>query len=263
MNNRASIILISLLWICIECGENDEKSGFTEVPIEIDTVICADWGNVIFDEYILENNVWGKGNITNYLQCIFYDNTGENIELGWEWTWPSSGNNVKAYPEIVFGHKPWSPTSTTPSLPLVISDVQSINITLDSDMTASGSYNLAYDIWITTTHVPSENVISREIMIWLANSQLMPAGEKIETVIIDEMAFDLYKHSFPDWEYLAFLPHEQTTDSSIRLEQFLNTLINFQLLEETEFIASIEFGNEIVDGSGNLIIHQYEISVNP
>ena len=88
MNKRASIILISLLWICINCGVKDEKKAFTELTIEIDTVICTDWGNVIFDEYILENNVWGKGNITNYLQCIFYKNTEEQNEFGWEWNWP-------------------------------------------------------------------------------------------------------------------------------------------------------------------------------
>jgi len=195
--------------------------------------------------------------------AFFYKNTEEQNEFGWEWTWPSLGNNVKAYPEIIFGHKPWSSTSTTHSLPLKISDVQSVNITLDSDLTATGSYNLAYDIWLTSTNIPSENVISAEIMIWLTNSQLMPAGEKFETVIIDEMSYDLYKHTFPGWEYLAFLPHDPTTTTTIRLEQFLNALINSHLIEETEFLVSIEFGNEIVDGSGNLKIHQYEILVNP
>lgn len=263
MNKKVGIIFISLLWICIECGEKDDKDTVFEVPVEVDTVICADWGNVIFDEYILENNVWGKGVITNYLQCIFYKDIEDQNEFGWEWTWPSSGSNVKAYPEIIYGHKPWSLTSTTPSLPLKISDVQSISLILNSDLTASGSFNLAYDIWITTTNVPSENVISREIMIWLTNNQLMPAGEKIETVIIDEVNYDLYQHTFPGWEYIAFLPHEPLTSTTIKFERFVNTLIDFKLLEETEFIASIEFGNEIVDGSGNLIIHQYEISVNP
>lgn len=263
MNKRVSIILISFLWICIECRGKDDKDTVSDVSSEIDTVICVDWGYVIFDEYILENNVWGKGVITNYLQCIFYKDIKDQVEFGWEWTWPSSGSNVKSYPEIIFGHKPWSSTSTTPSLPLKISDVQSIILTLDYDLVASGSYNLAFDIWITSTNEPSENNISREIMIWLTNNELMPAGEKIETVNINEVNYDLYQHTFPGWEYLTFLAHEPLTNTSIRLEQFLNTLIDFQLLSESEFLASIEFGNEIVDGSGNLIIKQYEISVNP
>jgi len=41
----------------------------------------------------------------------------------------------------------------------------------------------------------------------------------------------------------------------------LEALIELELVSETEYIASIELGNEIVDGQGKTIIKQYEINI--
>lgn len=262
MKNLSVFFLVCSIFVLSTCEDQNVQDQQIQIQ-DIDTVSCEDWAEIMFDDYVVSNNVWNKGSITNYTQCIFREEEDGQIQFGWEWNWPSSGWDVKSYPEIIFGHKPWSLSSTTPSLPLKISDVQSISITLESDLVTSGSCNLAFDIWITDTDEPSEDVINKEIMIWLTNNELMPAGEKIATVLINEINYDLFQYFFEGWEYLAFLAHEPTTTSSIQLELFLNTLIDFQLLEDTEFIASIELGNEIVDGAGIITIESYGITVVP
>ena len=59
---------------------------------------CNPWDEYSFIPYLLQNNTWGQGDITNFSQCIFV--TSDSI-LGWNWNWPNIGSNVKAYPEII------------------------------------------------------------------------------------------------------------------------------------------------------------------
>ena len=61
---------------------------------------CSPWEEYSFGPYLLQNNTWGQGDITDFSQCIF--TTSDSI-FGWNWDWPNIGNNVKAYPEIIFG----------------------------------------------------------------------------------------------------------------------------------------------------------------
>ena len=83
------------------------------------TFICGDWEQESFGSYILENNVWGQGDITNYSQCIFLVDNGH---FGWKWDWPNEGSHVKSYPEVMFGKKPWSSSSTHSSMPLQVQE---------------------------------------------------------------------------------------------------------------------------------------------
>ncbi|MHA2099558.1 MAG: hypothetical protein ACW99A_12855, partial [Candidatus Kariarchaeaceae archaeon] len=46
------------------------------------TYYCNDLAQILIGSYLIENNVWGKGNITNYTQCV-YETT--NKEFGWNW----------------------------------------------------------------------------------------------------------------------------------------------------------------------------------
>src|ERR1035437_2457988 len=53
---------------------------------------------------VLYNNVYGKGQITNYKQSVFHGND----DAGWEWDWPESGGPVlKVDPEVLVGRSPW------------------------------------------------------------------------------------------------------------------------------------------------------------
>ena len=264
MSKLIKILGISFLTI-IACHKESEEpiDDNNEIALSADTVICEDWGIIETGDFIIENNVWNKGNTTNYSQCIFLNDSNGTVQFGWEWTWPNQTETVvKSYPEVIFGSKPWNTSSTTAELPIKIADIQSLSISLDAEMEATGSYNLAFDIWITETDEQSEEVITKEIMIWLESKELSPAGEIIETVLIDSVSYDLYHYSFPDWEYLAFHSQQNISSVSIQLHKFLESLIDLDLLAETEYMTSIELGNEIVDGTGRTIINQFAITIN-
>ena len=118
----------------------------------------------------------------DFSQCIF--TTSDSI-FGWNWDWPNIGNNVKAYPEIIFGKKPWSSSSTNNLLPIALGRVENFEVEFDIQTEANGNYNSAFEFWITEDSLSNENGITTEVMIWTSNSFLHPAGNQISIVYVD------------------------------------------------------------------------------
>ena len=143
---------------------------------------CDPWAQEPYGDYLIENNVWGQGSINEFTQCIF---TTNDSSFGWNWDWPDIGYNVKAYPEIIFGKKPWSINSTTNELPLKVGNVETFEVNFDLNIEASGNYNLAFEFWVTEDSISNQDQITNEVMIWTANSLLQPAGEEISVFFSD------------------------------------------------------------------------------
>ena len=49
---------------------------------------CADWHRVGVGNYQVENNVWNKGDINSYQQCIAIREGAKGNDTGWAWNWP-------------------------------------------------------------------------------------------------------------------------------------------------------------------------------
>jgi hypothetical protein len=211
------------------------------------------------DSYLLENNVWGKGEITNYSQCVYV--TGNN-KFGWHWDWPYSGSNVKAYPEVIFGKKPWQSQSTHPLIPAKLSAIETFTIDFDLDMSAQGIYNLAFEFWVTRDSLSDGSDITTEVMIWMDQSSMTPAGTLIDTLSIDGFSYYLYQANWSSWTYFAFLSETKQYQGLLNVHQFINYMINQGLLNPNEYFASFELGNEVIQGNGATDIQQYEVKVN-
>jgi hypothetical protein len=223
------------------------------------TYYCDDWAQTQIGSYLIENNVWGKGNIVDYMQCIY--KTGSN-KFGWHWDWPNSGYDVKAYPEVIFGRKPWSNHSTHPSLPTKLSAIETFTVDYELDMSAQGIYNLAFEFWVIPDSLSDGNNITTEVMIWTDTNIMMPAGIIISTVSIDGITYNLYRDVFTDWTYFAFLSETVQHQGTLNVDKFINYMVDQSLLDPAEYFASFELGNEVIQGSGITNVHNYEIMVN-
>ena len=49
---------------------------------------CHDWTRLSDGNYIVENNVWNKGNMNTYQQCVYLLDKGNAVNAGWGWDWP-------------------------------------------------------------------------------------------------------------------------------------------------------------------------------
>jgi len=254
------------LAVVLVAGCSSENGNGPESKDGTDTLstatLCDDGSEMREGEYILSNNVWGKGDRTDYEQCIIHTKLKDGVQFGWEWNWPNDGSdNVKAYPEIVYGWKPWSSQSTSTMLPVKLGDVDSIIVSFQKVRSIMyGSGNLAFDLWVTSSGQPNPGNIKHEIMIWLERDILRPGGSKQSSVTVDGYTYDFYRADW-NWTYLAFILQPEEDVDVFHLHTFLDFLIDAGHISADEYLASIEFGNEIVYGSGYTIIQDFTIEV--
>ena len=220
---------------------------------------CGPWEEYSLGSYLLQNNTWGQGDITNFSQCIF---TTSDSVFGWNWDWPNIGNSVKAYPEIIFGKKPWSSISTNNVLPIALNRIENFEVDFDFQTEANGNYNSAFEFWITEDSLSNENGITTEVMIWTSNNFLQPAGNQISIVYVDGYFYKMYRAVFDAWVYYAFVSEVDQHNGTLKIHDFINYMVSIGHLNPNEFLGSFEFGNEIVHGNGQTTINQYSISIN-
>ncbi|MFH0736565.1 MAG: hypothetical protein V1773_19775 [bacterium] len=250
----------SLILLFVGCKKDSETESNINYPT-IDTTICTADASFKVNEYTIINNCWGKGTIQDYMQCIFIKKNINEMSVGFSWQWPADNNDVKAYPEILFGWKPWNSSSTTTKLPIRVGSIKTLKASYTSITTSLyGVGNTAFDLWITSSKTPTVSDITREVMIWTKNFGQTPGGSKVATVTIDNVEYDLYKGNW-DWTYLAFVNKGVSGITNVNLDKFLAYLFENGYISPNENLASIEFGNEIVNGSGNTTIRNYNITV--
>jgi hypothetical protein len=223
---------------------------------------CADWDRFGFSDFYMENNVWGKGSLTGYKQCLFRSE-GKNPTFGWEWDWPQGAPDVASYPCLSYGWKPWNSSSTTPLLPLQLSKVKKALITYDLALDAEGIYNLSFDAWLTSEERPAEINITGELMIWLTRKTLRPDGVSSQSVTIDGEGYDFYHGKPPHagWPYLAFIKKNDRVSGTTDLKKFLDFLLKNKHISKKDYLASIEFGDEVVYGKGRTEFKKYSVEI--
>ena len=237
---------------------------------------CGDWTRLRNASFLYVNNVWNQGTIKreNRLQCLLKRVVDGKEQHGWRWRWPRGSGEVKAYPEVIYGHKPWLSTSTTGALPRRISAIKEFTVAYDVRMHAHGRYNLAFDIWVTNNDRPTPAAITHEIMIWVGDRtdawEPYP-GKWVKSVMVGGAAYDLYvklhaewltEHGSPNVVYIAFNARMARLSGGIDIREFLDYLTENGHLSAEGFVASVELGNEVMHGTGELWLKTYEISVN-
>jgi hypothetical protein len=241
----------------------EPRATETTLAIKCDNEISIDSG-----DYRVENNTWGKGSLTGWSQCIgIGPGTGGAISARWTWNWLNSGSNVKGYPEIIFGQKPGG-TTTTKALPVMLSEIGLLTVSYDVTSTYSGNGNVAFDIWLTDTSNPTifgTPPITHEVMVWLdQQGGLGPRGNFKERVNLNDSTYAVFVAPKwgAGWEYVAFFsPESRLGAGTVDLGSLLAYMQEKDLATGTEYLASIEFGNEIATGIGETIVKSYSVSL--
>ncbi len=240
----------------------------TSVTADNMPLVCKDQVMVISGRFRAENNTWGKGDLKGYSQCIGLMRGPDGSVSGrWTWDWPITGANVRAYPEVIYGQKPMN-RSTVSSMPIRISEIKTAVVTMDAKTEHTGIGNTAFDIWLTNTNNPdafTSPPITHEIMIWMDSfGGMQPAGTLQGQVTIDDVLFNVYsvKNFSAGWTYTAFA-RVNPYDGEVRLDllQFLNYMKENGLAAGDEFLSSVEFGNEVVGGTGVTVLRKYQVVI--
>jgi len=272
MPKLSTMLLLLACTLLAACGGGGNT---TDPNFELLAMHCGDQVAVSALPYRAENNPWGKNAGDVSAQCIGADvGTGGVMVGAWTWDWSNTTNtnDIKAYPEIIFGRKPGAPT-TSGALPKRVDSIAVATVSYNVSSVHTGKGNTAFDIWLTNTPNPSAFAappITHEIMIWLESyGNLSSSGTLLERVTVDGSEYDVFvADNFGSggitsgWRYIAF---ERVTPqlgaASLNVAAFLTYLRAKNLITGSEYLASIEFGNEVVNGVGETHLHSYTVDV--
>jgi hypothetical protein len=225
----------------------------------------------------LFNNVWNSSAAGSFSwsECLVQRRVGNTTQYGWNWVWPDPGTTVYAFPEIGVGSSAWSngPHGDT-RFPVKISSMDRMTIAYSIETTATGSRNLAAEMWITSVPTPAPNplVITTEFMIWSETvpSNRTPSGTKRGTVTIDGTTWEIWvldnltttvdAGTFQS-NYVAYRAINSSPRISYDAKKILADAINRGYVNQDHYISDVQLGNEIMAGSGTTWVTEFSVTI--
>ncbi len=240
---------------------------------------CTDNAAYVDGPYKYENNQWGRDKARSrgdFEQCLLRRTIGDKHEYGWTWNWPGHEPSVYAYPEIIWGWKPWTGgTSSDGRFPRRVSEIEQLKLHYHVETDATGSYNLAPEVWLTSgkggSGKPNPELITTEIMFWLEYAgAARPAGDVIDTPTIDGVRYELWKMDDMGnkgggvgWRIYSLKSPQVTRQGTLNIGALLRDMTAKGQINAKDYVASVEFGNEINGGSGTTWVKRFEIEAQP
>lgn len=236
-------------------------------PVTVSSCDKSSYALLPLGDYALTTNLWGKGKVTDFTECIRGSSvgtvinntavqTGVNAEFSWNWPTDNSSSDIKAYPEILY--RPGGKGLT--SIPFT--DVAGLTLNHDVSISATGDYNVAYDIWVDSTATTDHWPHKAEIMIKV--QQTWNDAPLLDTITVDGNQYDVFEHTarteFSQWDVLVFASKKPLLKASIPLKPFIDYLVSKNYLLQADHISTIEFGTELKRGTGTATTNSYSVT---
>ena len=231
---------------------------------------CESFALIDLVEISLENNTWNAANLNSnsYRQCINTASITNHDLVGWQWSYPDDAHGINAYPELIYGKKPWHNRSTTSDIPKQIATIERLKVRYKATISRNqGEYNLAFDNWISSSANSRPEDIQFEFMIWEDAHEIRPFGDYRATVATSQGNYRLYTGE-PDWEpagsnwtYLAFVRENNRTEGIVDIDELLDYLVLNDIVPEDSYLSSIEFGTEVGNSKGYAVIEEFSIDL--
>lgn len=221
--------------------------------------------------YLLSNNTWNRDAAHGpHEQAIFTKSESGKTAFGWQWRWPSS-DGVVAYPEVMYGDSPWDPKrrGQAENLPLLVGS-RGITVDYDISFEATGMCNMAFEFWTVSSLPAAPAAITHEVMIWIDNNGMTPAGVWTDVFTLDGTTFDVFvRKSHGDasgknpqkWTYVAFLARTPVLKGPLDVGAFAAFLQSRKLLGDNLYVTGLELGNEVITGAGRTEVRGYKVTV--
>lgn len=228
---------------------------------------CTAYEETQLGKYWVNNNVWGEGDGATGTQCTWSTcESGNTIGWGTDWTWSGGEpSQVKSFASVVLGwHWGWVIPAATTGLPIQLSAGNNVTCGWTFAVDGDGTMNVAYDLWLHNTSNPDyATEPTDEVMIWLhRGGGAGPIGGVIDPgAAVAGSAWDLHQGVVSSWNVYSYVRHDNTTSATFDLMEFLNDLVDRNLLQTSKYLTSIEAGTEVFNGSGQLDTSAYYCTI--
>jgi hypothetical protein len=224
---------------------------------------CADNAELPQGELLLSNNVWNKGGTSGYEQCIALDPPG----FLWRWRWPGGDPMPEAFPELVFGWQPWRAASTTDRLPRRLRDLGAGRVRWAVELEGDGVHNLALQLWLVAGARAEPDTVRGEVMVWLVNRGMTPAGSRSGALRLGADELDLHRaeRRHDDrgveraWSMWTLVSRRPRPSGELDLGALLGALREAHGLAPGLWLANVDLGTEIAAGSGRVRVRSFEV----
>jgi len=264
------------LWIrCAEeCGFYKQQKEFDKLLDSMRPVdrIFNDNPDEVIEETFTDgffrciDNKWGEYKLKEgdiYEQYIVKK---ENI-FGWTYYPPKRNRGVVGFPEIFIGKSPWGGDATNSKFPAQINKISDLGASYNIQMYCQPKkYNLVFDLWFTHCNDIKPQNISHELMIWEDRNIAMPAGSYKKTVKLSTGTYKIYsgfmdrsdeKLGTKGWYFTAFVRKQRRRRGEVNLKEVINVMLDSGLISPSDYLCTIEFGNEIYNSVGVSIVYEF------
>lgn len=219
-----------------------------------------------FGWYVL-NNVWNPGTLIENLDYTVrstYNPLDLSSAVQFQWAFPAISTPwplIRAYPEIIFGSAPLAGVKSVPPdhrLDVQMRDLAAFNAKFDvSTGGNTDGHNVAFDIWLTNAPNGGAASITNEVMVWLHKGGVTPFGTLVGTYSDANFTGKIY-HAAAQ-RYTAIISDTDITRGQIDIAAMLRKLRALGIASDSEYVASIELGAEVVYGAGTLTINDLSL----
>lgn len=238
--------------------------------------------------YFVDNNKWGADSAGfTYPQNAGIGSVDSSGAVSARWNWDctswdcvNSGQEVKGYPAVGYGQKPGFGPTPGSKLPKGVWELNSVPMSYNVTETMTGRAHLSFDVWLESSPEPSSSFVSspltHEIMISVdeVGDYVFGAGMPVGNIVVDGLTYNVrYADNFGglsqvQWRFIVLqLVQDGTTTprtllaATIDLKHILDVLKSRGLISGNEYLTSIEFGNEMVTGTGDVFVHSFKVDV--
>jgi hypothetical protein len=231
------------------------------------------WGAIPFGtgECAVVNNTWNRAAAgKRFEQSVFLADVSGKEAIGWRWRAPwHLLPRVVSLPEIICGNKPWDP-KTRPDVGFLFrAGTRRLTAEFEVNLRARGVYNMAFSLWAVSAIPASRKDITHEIMIWTDHVAQPPAGQRVDSMIVNGTTYDVFIEEHQkdasgenanSWTYVAFVAQKPVLRGPLEISAFTDYLLQRGTLSTTHFLTSLEFGNEVCQGAGVTEIQSFAIN---
>jgi hypothetical protein len=212
--------------------------------------ICGKYDTVSVNggEYTVQNNVWGA----DTSQCISVSGTGFTVTVS-----EHNQGSVASYPSIYKGCH-WGECTNNSGMPIQVSNINSAPFSYAvGSSRPSGTYNISAEAWLSPSADSSQGYDGgAEIMIWLDNSGMYPAGSQIGTFD----GHDVY-YSDVGWNFLTYVKTGRNSASG-DIMAFINDAMSRGYIQSSWYLHDFEAGFELMVGGAGLQVSSFSFSVS-
>ncbi|MBC6458491.1 GH12 family glycosyl hydrolase domain-containing protein [Actinomadura sp. HBU206391] len=224
------------------------------------TTTCERDGAIVMGRYWLNNDIEAPAG--SGWQCL-WDNWRTRTAIGWgtSWSWSGRPDTVKAFASSVLGWR-WGWKASTGGLPTRLSDDQDVKTAWRYQAPRSGSFAVAYDLWLHDVAKPgADSTPTDEVLVWTYRSGgAEPLGTKVGTVSVGGDGWDLYEGE-KGWQIYTFVRTTNTSSVKLDLGDFLDYLRSNLGLSPAKYLSGVAAGAEVFTGSGQLNTTSYFTSI--